>query len=702
MMTRFTESVGRRRQVSNACVIVIPPANSLAVRGNLEPSEQPTVHDFAGTPIVSEMPRVPVPTGESLVVLTRDWALVETLKVLGSEHNIVTVDTESDLAGELVGRQIGVAIIDVAAASSAVERLTEKLKSQFPDLVLIVTGKLDDQSALAAQITHGTVYRFLHKPVSEQRVKLFVDAAWRRHGVELSGVADPMSATGVIPDDRTALPRNTLLISGAILSALVIAGGLFMTRKPATAPVSKAASTTEPAAPRDEQFESLLGRADAALAAGALVAPPGQNAADLYKQALQHNAGDPRPAAGIEKVIDKLLSAAEDQLGAQHLDEAQRLTDQARAVKSNHVRVVFLSAQIGKERERSVLTQARQAATIEQAIAVLDGAGTQDKGSTLVAEARQELVQKKLDDRVGDYLAKAADRLRSGQLVEPAQDNARFFIESARAVAPDEPEVRQAEKQLEDRLVAEVRKALAAGNAETAQRWIDAAADSGISHDDITDLTREAQRVQTSARMDAMARLTLLFNERLAQGRIIDPPADSAKFYLAQLLQSDATHPSTVLARQALASRTLEEAKAAVHRQDFAGAHRWLAETHDAGGDDASISAVEQDMAALQDNTKRATEIVSAGNLELAKYVPPTFPVAARQRGLSGWVDVQFVVRPDGLVSDVIIMGAEPVGLFEQAAVDAVKRWRYKPVERDGHAVDQRARLRMKFALDKR
>jgi TonB family protein len=690
--------------VSNACVIVIPPANSLAVRGNLELSEQPTVHDFAGTPIVSDMPRVRVPTGESLVVLTRDWALVETLKVLGSQHTIVTVDTESDLAGELVGRQIGVAIIDVAAASSAVERLTEKLKSQFPDLVLIVTGKLDDQSALAAQITNGTVYRFLHKPVSEQRVKLFVDAAWRRHGEELSGVADPMSATGVIPDDRAPLPRNTLLISGAILSALVVAGGLFMTRKPATAPVSKAASITEPAAPRDEQFESLLGRADAALAAGALVAPPGQNAADLYKQALQHNAGDPRPAAGIEKVIDKLLSAAEDQLGAQHLDEAQRLTDQARAIKSDHVRVVFLSAQIGKERERSVLTQARQAASsgnIEQAIAVLDGAGTQGKGSTLVAEARQELVQKKLDDRVGDYLAKAADRLRSGQLVEPTQDNARFFIESARAVAPDEPEVRQAEKQLEDRLVAEVRKALAAGNAETAQRWIDAAADSGISHDDITDLTREAQRVQTSAKMDAMARLTLLFNERLAQGRIIDPPADSAKFYLAQLLQSDATHPSTVLARQALASRTLDEAKAAVRRQDFVGAHRWLAETRDAGTDDASISAVEQDMTTLQDNATRAAEIVSAGNLELAKYVPPTFPVAARQRGMSGWVDVQFVVRPDGLVSDVIITGAEPVGLFEQAAVDAVKRWRYKPVERDGHAVDQRARLRMKFALDK-
>jgi protein TonB len=198
-----------------------------------------------------------------------------------------------------------------------------------------------------------------------------------------------------------------------------------------------------------------------------------------------------------------------------------------------------------------------------------------------------------------------------------------------------------------------------------------------------------------------MARLTLLFNQRLTQGKVIDPPSDSAKFYLAQLLQSDATHPSTVLARQALASRTLDEAKAAARRQDFVGTRRWLAETRDAGTDDASISAVEHDMTTAQDTTKRAAEIVPAGSLVLAKYVPPTFPNAARERGMSGWVDVQFLVKPDGLVSDVIITGAEPVGLFEQAAVDAVKKWRYKPVERDGHAVDQRARLRMKFALDK-
>ncbi len=659
------------------------------------------VQDIAGTPVVSAMPRERVPTGESLVVLTRDAALVETLKVLGSEHSILTVRGEPDLAGELLSKQTGVAIIDANAASTPVERLTERLKAQFPDLVLIVAGHSEDQSSLAAQITSGTVYRFLHKPVSDQRVKLFVDAAWRRHGEELSGT-DTFTRTGVLREQPAPVARNTLWIAVAGLLVLAIAGGWFMTRKPTSVP------TTTPRAavltPRDEQLEALLARADAALAAGALTAPAGASATDLYKQALRHNATDPRAAAGIEKVIGKLLSAAETELAAQHLEAAQKLTEQARAIKPDDVRVAFLTTQIGKERERSVLTQARQAAAggnIEQAIAVLDGAAGDGKHSQLVAEARQQLEQRKLDDRVGDYLAKAAERMRNGQLVEPAEDNARFFIESARAVAPDEPQVQHAQRQLLDTLVGEARKALAAGNVENAQHWINAAADSGVSRDEITALTRESQRVQTTAKADALARLAVLFNQRLAQGHIIDPPTDSAKFYLAGLLQSDAAHPSTVLARQALANRTLEEAQAAVRRQDYTGARRWLAEAHEAGGDEATITVIEHDITLALDNARRDAEYVNAGSLELAHYSAPTFPLSARERGVSGWVDLQFIVKSDGLVADVTIMGAEPVGIFEQAAVDAVKKWRYKPMQRDGHAVDQRARLRMKFALNK-
>src|SRR2546430_14845252 len=43
------------------------------------------------------------------------------------------------------------------------------------------------------------------------------------------------------------------------------------------------------------------------------------------------------------------------------------------------------------------------------------------------------------------------------------------------------------------------------------------------------------------------------------------------------------------------------------------------------------------------------------------------------------------------------IVGAQPVGIFEQAALDAVRHWHYQPVMRDGQAVTQRARVRLRL-----
>jgi TonB family protein len=646
-------------------------------------------------------------TRESLIVLTRDRALVETLQVLGQDHDIFTVNAEADLAAQLLGEHAGVAIIDAACVASPVERLTERLKAQFPDLVLIVAGGLDDQNALGAQITSGAVYRFLHKPVSAQRVRLFVDASWRRHVEEHAGAMQAMAATTIVPPLKKGLPPALLVAGGAALGAPCLFAVWYMLREPDPSRTAETAATQSSEAPltvaaRDEVLESLLLRADKAFSSGALIAPPEENAADLYRQALRRNAGDPRAGGGLERVIDKLLTAAEEQLLAQHIDAAQVFTDQARALKPDHVRVAFLTAQIGKERERAVLMQARQAAAngnLEQAISVLDGATRQSGRSTLVAEARRELEQKKFDERVSDYLKKAADHTKRGELIEPAQDNARFFVESARAISPNDPDVKQAERQLAERLAAEARKSLSAGNADQANRWIQAAADTGASRDDINSLTREELRVRTAAKADAIARLSLLFNQRLTQGRLLDPAGDSAKFYLTQLVQTDATQPSTLLARQTFASRSVDEAKGAVRRQDYAGARRWLGEAHDAGADETSVGALERDISSAQDAPKPAADFVKATSLQLTRYIAPGFPTAARSRGLSGWVDVQFTVKGDGTTAEVSIIGAEPVGIFEQPALEAVRKWRYRPVVHDGQAVEQRARVRVKFSL---
>jgi TonB family protein len=660
----------------------------------------------------SAVPHESTPGSVSLVVLTRDEALLHTLRLIGPEYAIAAVSAESDFASHLLTHTTGVAILDASAIASSIERLSERLRAQFPDLVLIVAGSVDDQSALATQITNGTIYRFLHKPVSEQRVKLFVDAAWRRHSEELAG-GTAVPGTTAPARTRPGFASNLLVLGSVALTAAALIGAWSALHKsnsagPATAAAEPAPTPVPvPTAPRDEVLEDRLARAAQALANGTLVSPPGANAADLYAQALRRDPKDSRAINGLDKVIDRLLSLAEAQLLAQHLDEAQKLTDQARAIKPDHVRVAFLMAQIGKERERAVLAQARQAASsgkIEQALSVLDSAARTGQHSTLVTQARQELEQKQLDERVREYVNRANERMRDGQLVEPAEDNAQFYVESARALAPNDTEVKQVQRLFLERLVSEARKALTTGNADQAQQAIQVAADAGAGQDEIDALNHEAERVRATAKADALAHLALLVNQRLLDGKVVEPQGDSAKSYLAQLQQADPNHPTTQVARQAFATRTLDEAKNAVHREDYAGAQRWLAEARGAGVDTASINTVNNDIKNAQDAAdaaSKANEVVAASSLEMTHYVPPEFPLAARERRMSGWVDVQFLVLMDGSVSNVAVVGADPAGVFETPATEAVRKWKYQPIMRDGKPINQRARVRVRFALQK-
>jgi TonB family protein len=147
--------------------------------------------------------------------------------------------------------------------------------------------------------------------------------------------------------------------------------------------------------------------------------------------------------------------------------------------------------------------------------------------------------------------------------------------------------------------------------------------------------------------------------------------------------------------------RLLDEAHGAIAKQDYAAARRWMSEAREGGADEAGTAALERDIIAAQNNAQRADDIVKASQLMQTRYVDPVYPKSARERGTEGWVDLIFTVRTDGSIAEVKITAAEPVSVFEQAAMSAVRRWRYQPVQRDGRAVEQRARVRLRFTIEK-
>jgi len=64
--------------------------------------------------------------------------------------------------------------------------------------------------------------------------------------------------------------------------------------------------------------------------------------------------------------------------------------------------------------------------------------------------------------------------------------------------------------------------------------------------------------------------------------------------------------------------------------------------------------------------------------------INPEYPQRALQRGVEGWVTVQFTITETGAVADAIVVDASPKGLFEDNAIKAILRWRYNPKVEDG------------------
>lgn len=60
----------------------------------------------------------------------------------------------------------------------------------------------------------------------------------------------------------------------------------------------------------------------------------------------------------------------------------------------------------------------------------------------------------------------------------------------------------------------------------------------------------------------------------------------------------------------------------------------------------------------------------------------PAYPVTARQLKITGDVHLEAVVAADGSIEDVKILSGNAV--LTKPAVEAVRKWRFKPFEADG------------------
>lgn len=81
------------------------------------------------------------------------------------------------------------------------------------------------------------------------------------------------------------------------------------------------------------------------------------------------------------------------------------------------------------------------------------------------------------------------------------------------------------------------------------------------------------------------------------------------------------------------------------------------------------------------------------------RTVPPVYPTEMRRNNINGVVTVACRINPKGEVEDVTVVKASDEA-FRQAALDAVRKWKFKPARRDGVEVPIRVSIPIFFKIE--
>ncbi|MGN6312377.1 MAG: energy transducer TonB [Rhodanobacteraceae bacterium] len=108
----------------------------------------------------------------------------------------------------------------------------------------------------------------------------------------------------------------------------------------------------------------------------------------------------------------------------------------------------------------------------------------------------------------------------------------------------------------------------------------------------------------------------------------------------------------------------------------------------------------QQAPAPVQEAPKPAPPPQPVGETRAAQAVSPAapeYPLEAARNRTSGYATVEFTVNPDGSVSNAHVIASQPHRVFDQAAIQAVSRSKFKPALKDGQPVPSTLQRRIDF-----
>jgi len=250
-------------------------------------------------------------------------------------------------------------------------------------------------------------------------------------------------------------------------------------------------SAARQAQERKQQIDHLLARADQAVAAGHLVRPKDNNAADLYRQALGLSAGDERVLQLLDELLDTLVAKGREALDGGDLGQARAQLQDGQA--------------LAQELRLSTATLDRLAKAID--VRAKPPPAPESKGESKAAAVEQQIQA---------LVEKGEDAVDHNWLTFPQERSAAEYVRQIFQIAPGHPEGKKLAGSILDRYLAFARRYLARENPDKASTYLERAAAVAkefdlvpegvrVLQDQIAAQVKEQERQQAEARAQAQA-----------------------------------------------------------------------------------------------------------------------------------------------------------------------------------------------------
>jgi periplasmic protein TonB len=682
-----------------------------------------------------------------LTALTnRDDFLLELGEALGGQASVNPVDSIDSAIEQLASTKRGQMLVIDARTASDVRSDVHRATQEAPHAVVVVFAEADAEKQVASAVKGTSVFAVLTIPIEGPKTMAVLDAAIadaasrsaaaRGTGAERAGGAGSAGAL-TLDAFRPAMSYSTkqpdepqpeegrkwgLWVGLGLAAVALAAGGAWYfthgnkasapgtaaqapgTLNPAGAVAQSAAVLPQPAVDTSivaGRVDDLLEKARRAMRDRRYTAPTGDNALVFYRSAAAADPTSGEAKDGLRRVGDVCISRFNDAMSADHYNDAALALATLKLAEPSDPHLGAFQLQLSA----AEINQAVTGGHANRAAALLRQAEQAGVPAAQLASWRAQVARLQQTDKVQSLVTAARDRIRAGQLTSPAGDSAAAYLSQLRAVAPASPETAEVASALVAACFSKAQQHALAGDTAAESRWLAEARASGASAGEVAQFQRQLAGAQAKAAHLRADRLVTLIRERLGSGALTSPAGDSAADYLQQL---EGSHPAgnaaaaAVQDKSALAAKLLARARAEMRARNPVQANADLTAARNWGANAAAVAAVQRlgSSSAAAARPAAGPDLVAlASQLKRVRYAPPEYPDRALNDRISGSVIVQYVVDKRGYTQDIKVTQSTPPGVFDDAAIDSIRRWRYRPAQYHGRPVEVPVRTLIRFVL---